>query len=238
MKYSLLIIAILCGCINLSAQDGSTTDGFTYKGQTPSMEVFKQDGRPFTNPASDIEGTPFFTDEWKFSGVTLNTGKVVANIKTRLNLQSQELHFMDKNNVEMAVPGGLVKNVRFLESPGSDKVVAEFQSGFPPVDKQDEHSFYQVLSSGKAGLLLFRQKTLVTQKNDLSGEVKKEFTAYESLYLSRNGGLGKIKKDKEDVLNALADKKEIIEAFVNSHRLKYRSMDDIRKIMDYYNSIP
>jgi hypothetical protein len=228
---------MLCWCTASSAQDGSTTDGFAYKGQNPSMEVFRQDGRPFVNPGADVEGTPFFTEEWKFCSITLNSGKLLTNIKTRLNLQSQELHFMDKNNAEMAVPGGLIKNIRFLDFPGSDKVAAEFQTGYPPVDKQDEHSFYQVLSSGKIGLLLFRQKVIVTEKNDLSGEVKKEFVSYETLYLLRKGALERIKKDKSDILNALADKRDMIEEFVKTHKLKYRSFDEIREIVDYYNSI-
>jgi hypothetical protein len=203
------------------------------------MEVFRQDGRPFINPVSDIEGTPFFTEEWEFSSITLSTGKVVTGIKTRLNLQSQELHFMDKNNIEMAVPAGLVKDIRFLDPAGSDKkITAEFQCGFPPVDKQDEHSFYQVLSRGKIQLLLFRQKTIVMQKNDLSGEIKKEFVSYETLYLFRSGAPERIKRDREDILKALADKKDQVEAFAKANRLKYRSFDEIRQILDYYNSLP
>jgi hypothetical protein len=168
----------------------------------------------------------------------MTDGRVINNIKTRLDLQSQELHFIDKNKAEMAVPAGLMKSILFLDSPGSDKPVAEFRNGFPPIDQQDEHSFYQVLSSGKVGLLLFLQKMVSTRKNALSGEVTKEFISYETLYLFRGDKLERIKKDKDSILKALADRKEKMEAFAKDHKLRYKSFDEVRQLLDYYNSIP
>lgn len=56
-------------------------------------------------------------------------------------------------------------------------------------------------------------------------------------YLYLNGKEVKIKLNKNDVLNALIDKKNAVKEYVKSNKLVYSSEMDICKILKYYESI-
>jgi hypothetical protein len=212
--------------------------GFTFKPYELSVEVFKTDGRPFVNAPTDIEGTPFFDEAWKPAIVVLQNAKTVGNVKMRLNLQTQEAHFLDKNNAEMAVPAGLIKEIRFTMTPGPDSLMLTFREGFPPVDGQDHNNFYLILLEGKIALVCALSKSVVTKKDPISGEVKKEFVNYENYYLFRNGSMVRVRKDKGFIISKLSDRRDQISEFVDKNRLNYRSIEDIKKIIGYYNSFP
>jgi hypothetical protein len=233
MRGRIIYIALLCCSGKVFAQSG-----FSEKPFETTIEVFDANGRPFANPAIDIAGSPFFTDEWKYATVLLNSNKEIENIKLRLNLQTQEIHFLSKNVTEMAIPAGVVKEVRFYNSPGDAKPLAEFQCGFPAIDNQNANSFYQVLSSGKVPFLCSLRKSVSEQKDGLSGEIKKEFVEYEDYYVFAGGAMTRVKKDKAFVINLLKDKEDQVKAFMAEKKFRFKSFDDITQIIAYYNSLP
>jgi len=61
---------------------------------------------------------------------------------------------------------------------------------------------------------------------------------YEEYYLLDQDILKRVKRDRAFILTALTDKKDKIEDFVSNKKLKYKSFDEIRQIIDYYNSLP
>jgi hypothetical protein len=233
MHGKIILVTLLCYCGNVFAQSG-----FSEKPFETTIEVFDANGRPFTNPGIDIAGSPFYTDEWTYADIRLYSNKELTNVKLRLNLQTQEIHFLSKNNSEMACPAGMIKEVRFHSAAADGKGATEFQSGFPPVDHNSTTDFYQVLSKGKSTLLRSLKKSISVQKDQLSGEVKKEFVLYEEYYLLHQDILKRLKRDRSFIIAMLADKKDKIEDFVRDKKLKYKSFDEIRQIIDYYNSLP
>ena len=73
-------------------------DGFVSESTTLSFNVFDKNGKSFVNPAPDVAGSPFLTDAWTIVGLVINTNRKFDSVKARLNLYSQEVHFLDKNN--------------------------------------------------------------------------------------------------------------------------------------------
>src|SRR5882762_9274394 len=104
MHGKIILVTLLCYCGNVFAQSG-----FSEKPYETTIEVFDANGRPFTNPGIDIAGSPFYTDEWRYADIRLYSNKELTNVKLRLNLQTQEIHFLSKNNSEMACPAGMIK---------------------------------------------------------------------------------------------------------------------------------
>jgi hypothetical protein len=47
----------------------------------------------------------------------------------------------------------------------------------------------------------------------------------------------RMKKDKEYLLSLLADKRKEMEAYVAGKKINFKSMDSIKKLIDYYNSL-
>jgi hypothetical protein len=212
-------------------------DNFIAEGKT-SVVVFDPNGKPFANPPMDIAGTPFLQEEWRPGSVIISSNKRYDSVKLRFNLVTQEFHFMNKDNLEIALFKGYVKSVRFYDAiPGITSTNPEFQAGFPPIDQQDEGSFYQVVCKGKMTLLKSLRKVISQEKNGFSGEIKKEYVSYEDYYTWNSGKIERVKKDKSAALDLLADQKGKIDDFVSVNHLKMKSIDDIRKVIDYYNSL-
>ncbi|HEY4336640.1 MAG TPA: hypothetical protein VGM89_12100 [Puia sp.] len=210
MRRHVILIFLIIGTLGrVCAQDG-----FVAESTTLSFNVFDKNGKAFVNPAPDVTGTPFLSENWKLGALVINTNRRFDSVNIRLNLLSQEVHFLDRNNNEMALAKGYIKTILL---PGG----LRFQNGFPAVDGQDENNFYQVLAEGKLTLLHSARKVIATQKDAMSGDVKKEYRTYEDNYLYDGKTMLRVKKEK-----ALLAGKEI----------KFRNIDELKKAVDLYNA--
>jgi hypothetical protein len=230
LKYFLpLILFAVCSISANAQQEAFEAD------RSNTMRVFDANGKLFENPNGDIAGSPFFMVEWKYGYVTLNNNKVYSKRLLRINFQSQEIHYLTENNLEMSLPAGSVKEIALIDSTKNPAMQYLFQSGFPPIDNQNEKNFYLFVSKGKISLLKAFRTNVIVDKNEFSGETNKEFRTYEDYYFFTGASIQKIKKDKEYITGLLKDKKENIEVFIKTNNLTCKSMQDIKKIIDYYN---
>jgi hypothetical protein len=232
---------IIC-CLILAGPPGlsgiQAQANFAYQG-TNAVLIFDVDGKPFENLNSNVVGTPFLRDDWRLGRVITSTNKQYDSVKLRFNLQTQEFHFLNKDSVEIAIFKGYVKEVRFYDGiPGMTGANAEFQAGFPAIDEQDGNSFYLVLCKGKISLLKCMRKVLSRGDNLFNGgEVKREYISHEDYYSWDGKVMQKIKKDKSALLSLLADQQTKVGDFINSNHLKLKSVDEVRRVIDYYNSL-
>jgi hypothetical protein len=227
----LLLTGVLAG--RADAQDGFVAQ----TGSSLSYNVFDRNGRTFINPAPDVAGTPFYSEEWRIGTLVVMDNRRYDSVKLRLNLQSGEVHLLDSNGKEIALAKGYIKEVYW---PGKVRGIpggTRFQNGFPTVDEQDAYSYYEVLSKGKFWLLHSIRKVISQRKDDLSGEIRREYQTYEEYYVCDGKTMQRVKKDKAFILATLSDKRDSIEAFIEKNKLKLKSIDDIRQTIDYYNTL-
>lgn len=204
-----------------------------------TVHFFDNNGKFFVNPDLDVSGTPFLLEEWKLGKITLSDNTIFNNIKIRLNLYNQQVHFLKSDNVEMTAPKGAIKGLIIFDSTNQGSQKLAFLSGFPAIDNQINSNFYEILSSSKIMFLKAMRKTIHEDKDDLSGEVRKEFREYDDYYFLVKGesALQRIKRDREFVLNFMKDKKDKIDSFLQTNKISFKSTDDIKKLLDYYNSL-
>lgn len=202
-----------------------------------TLEIFDHNGRRFVNPPADITGSPFFTDEWLTGTIVTGSGEKIEHMHLRLNLQTQQVHFISGNNTELAAPSGYVKTLLLYDSSEGGRSDMEFRCRFPAVDSQDTLHFYQVLSKGKRWLLRSLSKSISQRKDELSGDVQREFIQYENYYLFDGNALHKVKRNRSSVLALLPDNKEKLQAFADSSKIGFGSWEDIRKVIGYYNTL-
>src|SRR5207244_7375226 len=119
----------------------------------PSQVIDTKTGNVFENKYSDVEGSVFFTEDWKYSLIKLTTGKVFDTIKTRLNVYNNELHFIKNENEEMVFATGSIKEVDIYDSIESKKNIYRFRTGFPKIDNQNENLFYEVIADRNVTLM-------------------------------------------------------------------------------------
>lgn len=211
MKKRILLGGLICSAL---ASQVFAQDGFVAESTTLSYNVFDKNGKAFVNPAPDVAGSPFLVDAWKLGSIVINTNRRFDSVKIRLNVYSQEVHFLDKSDNEMALAKGYIRSVYLINGP-------HFQNGFPPADEQGVNNFYQVLAEGKMCLLLSTRKIIATQKDEMTGDIKKEYRAYQDYYLYDGKTMLRVKKDK----TLLAGKE-----------IKFRNIDELKKAVDAYNA--
>src|ERR1700754_1340669 len=90
-------------------------DGFTPQLGTLTYDVVDRNGRTFVNPSPDVAGIPFLKEEWTQGSIVINTNRRFDSVKIRINVFSQEVHFLDRNKNEMALAKGCIKEI-FLPS--------------------------------------------------------------------------------------------------------------------------
>jgi hypothetical protein len=212
--------------------------GFSVNDMARSIRVFDEDGKAFVNPYRDVAGSPYLKDTWSRAVLRLNGKVIVPDVKVRLDLKTQQWHFLDSINVERLVAPGIVREVLMDDSSGAELKTTVFRSGFPPVDSRKITDFYQIMSDGKVQLLHSMLKIINIDKDEMSGSVQMEFVLYEDYYLFSDGKMWRFKKDRSEVLNLLADKKEKIQAFTDQNHLKLKSVDELKQVIDYYNTLP
>jgi hypothetical protein len=214
-KYLLAGILLTASLGSAKAQDGFVPQS----GAPLSYNVFDKNGKTFVNPAPDVGGTPFLKDDWKMGSLVTNTNRRYDTVKMRLNIVSQEVHILDRNNTELALAQGYIKEV-ILPGVGPGEQL-RFQNGFPAVDEQDGNTFYEVMAEGKLWLLHSSRKVISTTKDVMTGETSKEYRLYEDYYLYDGKTMQRIKKEK---------------ATMNGKEIKFKSIGDLKKAVNEFNA--
>jgi hypothetical protein len=196
--------------------------GFVSQDVSKTYSVFDANGKAFVNPAPDVAGSPFLNDDWKLGALIANSNYRFDSVKVRLNLLSQEVHFMDKNNNEMALAKGYIKAIILPNPITGAPTGPKFQNGFPAIDEQDTYNFYQVLAEGKLWLLLSIRKVIAKEKDEMSGEVKKEYRSYEDYYTFDGKTMQRVKKGT---------------AAIDGKPIKFKNIDDLKKAIDAFNAL-
>ncbi len=221
--------------LGISARDkfsqGITTDW--------SDQLFISDvnGMPIKRKYIDVSGSPYFTEVFKYAVVTLSNGRAYANVRIRIDLADQEACFLSSKGEEGIMGPGTVKQVSYADTVAGGIIFYTFQTGFPAVDRQGSKNFYQVLAEGKCSFIKSISKSISERKNELSGEISKEFESFENYYLFIKGEMKRLKKDKDFFNGELSDKQAEISLFIQSNKLNLKNNDHIVKLVNYYNSL-
>jgi len=194
-------------------------------------------GEPLlTGNAVYEDGSPFYLNEWTVGNLILASKKKYAGVFVKLNLQTDRVHYQyQETKAERVAGDGIVLEVE-LKDPGRLDTV-RFRCHFPPIDKHDLKTFYQVLVNGKVVLLKQIKKILIEEKAFNSATITRRFDTDKSYYVFKNEGMIRLKRTKSGILDVLSDKKEFIEKFVSDNKLTIKSDDDLAKVFTYYNSL-
>jgi len=199
--------------------------------------IVDKNGGSFHSYYEGVEGTPFFNQNFKSSTIKLVSGETFNNVTARLDLYKQIIQVkLNGDTVKTVLPGNITE-VIFYDTVQSQYYSYKFQSGYPEIDNLNRNNFYQVLSEGKVTMLKSAVKKINKTKNEMSGEVSTQFDTYEDYYLYIKYEMKRIKKDKEYLMNLFTDKRKELETYLADQKLNFKSLDSIKKLIEYYNSL-
>lgn len=97
---------------------------------------------------ADIDGSPFWSDEWRPAFLFLSGNSIVKLKSVKLNLYTSDVLYVDDQGVEMeAIPGQVVR-ILFPDEKDSTKTLAVFNA-FRDEKMTNGFSYYRVIADGK-----------------------------------------------------------------------------------------
>jgi hypothetical protein len=187
----------------------------------------------------EITGSPFINDNWVSAKLTLSRGKEIGPLSIKLNIESNELYFLDSTGKEMIAADGLVKKVDCIDYYTKDSTRYIFKSGYPPIDEQNENYFYQVFTEARIELLARKFKYIRSEKNDLTGDASKSFVDGVVIFYIYAYGLMQPLKPNKNFMAALweEDKQQEMTKYISDNKINFKSTSDLIKLFNYYDGI-
>jgi len=204
------------------------------------MNLTDLDGRSLLKKYdADVTGSPFINDNWVSAKITLSKGKEIGPLPIKVNLESNELYYLDSAKVELIADKNVVRRVDCIDYFSKDGANYIFKNGYAAIDKQDENFYYQVFTEGKIELIAKKFKYIRSEKNDLTGEMSKAFVdGNVVLYVSAYGLMQAFHPTKEFVSSLFeADKASAAKAFIDTNKINFKKNADLIKLFNYYNSL-
>jgi hypothetical protein len=186
----------------------------------------------------DATGSPFVNDDWAFAKLTTVRGNIIGPLQIKLNIESNELYYLDSAGKIMVAMEGLVKKIDFINYFYKDSIRYVFKCGYPDIDKQNGNFYYQVLTDGVIELLVKRFKYTRVTKEEVSGEITKEIVdGSQIMYTYAFGIMQAFQPGKNSVISLLEDKEPLVSKFIDTNKINFKKITDLIKLFDYYNSI-
>jgi hypothetical protein len=110
---------------------------------------------------------------------------------------------------------------------------AIFKNGYPPIDKQNDKIFYQLLGEGKATLLKHYELKWQDEIPYNSTNTTRIYKRSEKYYLYLNSKMYAIEKKQRNLLKLLA----ISERDIDTKKLNLKKEQDIIQLVAYYNML-
>jgi hypothetical protein len=186
-------------------------------------------GKPITtNNYVEMEGSPYFPNDWISGSVQLKSGTPFAYNALRYNTISGVLEFLLNDKPYEVI------------NPMSEFTLGMmlFRKGFQPVNEQTPNSFYQVLYDGKQKLLCFRAGGIYTESSYNSTTKTKKITISEDYYVQKvDGKLYPVKKNLKNILTLMDGKTEEVNTYCQKENIKIKSWDDVSRVLEYVDGL-
>jgi hypothetical protein len=204
------------------------------------MDMADLDGHSFLKKYDpEITGSPFINDKWVSAKLTLSRGKEIGPLLIKLNIESNELYFLDSTGKELIAAEGLVRKVDCIDYYTKDSVRYVFKTGYPSVGKQSENYFYQVFTEGRIELLARKFKYVRNEKNDLTGDMSKSFVdGLTVLYVYAYGLIQPFRSNKTFIATLWDEnKQEVMNKYLSTNKINLKNTSDLVKLFNYYDGL-
>ena len=192
----------------------------------------RNDGTSPGEIAAGLEGSPYLSEKWTTSRITMNNGSIIDSIDLRLNVYKNEMHYRDKE-IEYTI--GAPKNIKEI-ALGNRKFI------YYPLKSRDviSYNYFEVLAEGNTGFLVlyFIKVIEPTYNNPLDYGVKKGQLKLCERYFIKNGdSIIEIDKKGKSIFDDLGDKSDLLKKRIKEEDLSFKKKEDLIKIVSYMNEI-
>jgi hypothetical protein len=183
---------------------------------------------------ANINGTPFLNEEWQLAAVILANDVVAENVKVRINLLKNTLHYLDDEGKEM-VSTQPVKSVIFKNSTNDTAAVFVTKRLVKEGAEKLPDAWMQLLQKGKASLLKMVHKDLQDDPKQYgSATVTQSIVTEVRYFIWYQNELTRVKSVTE-IADLLVNSK--VYAQVDKMKKNSKSEEDMKTAVAYFNSL-
>ncbi len=176
----------------------------------------------------------FLRQEWSPGMVLLKDGKVLQ-LPLLFDIYGNKLYFLQDKDIMEFMQSVYEFTITLVKK--NDSIVTKFRSFYPPVDKNTNETFYEVLVDGKFQLLRCKAKTIYLYKEQNIPEEERRYSK-EILYaVLPDGKMLQIRKDKDYILAQMPDYGSRIQTIVSAHKLKLKNEEGLVQLFEYLNQL-
>lgn len=181
-----------------------------------------------------IVGSPYFSDNWSKSEITLLNGKVINDLFLRYNVHSGEIHFQTDNKTYI------------LGSPDSVVSIDMYDKRFVYLPYQEKRSaqkkdYFEVFSSdGMVQILIRHSRDVVKSNYNVAlntGEKDDRMVPKQTFYIRKENSNVEVDKRGDNVYELLKDRSGELKEFVKRNKISFTQGEDLKQLVEYYNSL-
>jgi hypothetical protein len=179
-----------------------------------------------------IQGSPYLSGNFVEGEVITSKGTSFKGVPLRYNCYNDILEYKKDDKPFEIMPKDQVSRAEF---GGRVFCYLEYENG-----KGFNKSYFQILTGGKATLCVkysisFFEREEVRAFSESKPERFDDFKV--TYWISLDKTLAKPILNKNKLLDIFSGKKDEVERYISSQKLSIKSADDLKKIVDYYNTL-
>ena len=187
----------------------------------------------------ETTGSIYIAEDWYSGSLELIDGRVVANYPLKYNIRNNEIEINTEEGVRI-VNYSMIKDFAWMNTTKGVELFQNCDSYTKNNEDLNLTGFFQVLVDGKTKLFIKSKIDLVESNYNVAmnaGSKSDKFVKKDEYYIYKDEQLHKILKSKGSVLNVLKDKKKEVKNYAKNNDLKFRVIEDLVKIIEYYNTL-
>ena len=153
----------------------------------------------------------------------------------KYNLVDDELYFKDRDNRMLAFVEP-VSEFSITYKDNNAPVTKHYRQGYLGMPRATPNSYFEVLCDGKSQLLKRTTKILFETQAFNSSTKTQSFQENVNYYLITAGKVIPVKREETSILHAIPDKHRLIQQFVKTNNLSFKTDTDLALIITAYNA--
>lgn len=235
--FSLLAVLILLVCIDTAAQIAGTNKNPKVESSTAIKSSVSSQANTtpssgsilFRNELKGVKSKIFLGENWPLGTIVLQNGSIIDNYNLRYNILADQMQFIAAGDTLAFANPTEIQTVMF---DGHSFVYCTYVC-----DNSLKQGFFEILEHGRNKLLLKRMVMYHiedVEKADKDGD----YLVENCFFIEKgNSPAEKIACNKKKALNVLSNHAPEIKSYMKKTGNKVKTVDDLRKLVAYYNSL-
>jgi hypothetical protein len=182
---------------------------------------------------SAMRGTPFLFEKWTKGSVVTPLG-IYKELEIKFNVQDNMVVF-NKNDETFEFVDDVV-SFTLMPKPSDPSSFMVYKKGISGGDIKADQFVQVLVESPSASLYKLNQKQ-ISEMSEINAGVVKTFTNNSKYYIGKNKRLQFVKLNKADVLNALSDKQDKVQAYIDEKKIAFKKESELVEVLNYYNTL-